>query len=303
MYWKPTVTGLYLKFHYHHSYNVRKGIVRCLQHRAKAISSDGDAYQEETKRLKDNRHLNNYPESITSTPRNLDRTTENNSQKLTKVFLPYVKEKKRFKRYVVYMIYGQYSWVERLFENITSVKPPTVYNMNKNYMYSIQWSCVKVYKGKTCCPRGTSKSSWSKWGWIVGYGWLYMERKGKQSALMRWSQNNREQHGRIRRLKEAAHIFGYSDLFIRPSIEMNTIWELLIIIIKLIKKISILTKIKKTFKTVVNSILKIGADIRFISPQDSLCIVHQDTWRKWYRRLVEKWKHLEVTGPILTTAK
>ena len=33
------------------------------------------------------------------------------------------------------------------------------------------------------------------------------------------------EHGRIRRLKESAHMLGYTDLLSRPSIEINTIWK------------------------------------------------------------------------------
>ena len=47
VYHKPTFTGQYLNFNSHHPYNVKKGIVCFLQHRAKAISNDMDAYQEE----------------------------------------------------------------------------------------------------------------------------------------------------------------------------------------------------------------------------------------------------------------
>ena len=39
-------SGQYLNFNSHHPYNA-KGIVRCLQHQAKDISSDMDTYQEE----------------------------------------------------------------------------------------------------------------------------------------------------------------------------------------------------------------------------------------------------------------
>ena len=46
---------------------------------------------------------------------------ENNTQKLTAVCLPHVKGLlKIFKRYVVYMIWRQYSGVAQLFENISS---------------------------------------------------------------------------------------------------------------------------------------------------------------------------------------
>ena len=84
-------TGQYLNFNSHHPYTVKKGIVRCLQHRAETISSHTDAYQEGTISLKHNLHRNNYPESITSSPRNLDRRMEENTRKLTTVCLPYVK--------------------------------------------------------------------------------------------------------------------------------------------------------------------------------------------------------------------
>ena len=78
-------SGLYLSFNSHHPYTVKKGIVRCLQHQAKDITSDTDAYQE------DNLHRENYLECITSAPRNLDRRIEDNIRKLTTVCLQYVK--------------------------------------------------------------------------------------------------------------------------------------------------------------------------------------------------------------------
>ena len=43
MYCKPIFTGQYLNFNPYHPYTVKKGIVCCLQHRAKTISSDTDA--------------------------------------------------------------------------------------------------------------------------------------------------------------------------------------------------------------------------------------------------------------------
>ena len=36
---------------------------------------------------------------------------------------------------------------------------------------------------------------------------------------------DRAEHWRIRRLKESAHMLGYSELLSRPSIELNTTWE------------------------------------------------------------------------------
>ena len=66
-------------------------MVRCLQHRAKTISSDTDAYQEKMISLRHNLHRNNYPERITSDTRNLGWRMEDNTRKLTTVCLPYVK--------------------------------------------------------------------------------------------------------------------------------------------------------------------------------------------------------------------
>ena len=91
VYRKPTFTRQYLNFNSHHPYTVKKGIVCCLQHQAKTISSDTDAYQEEMISLRHNLHHNNYPEHITMAPRNLDRRIEDNTPKFTTVCLPYVK--------------------------------------------------------------------------------------------------------------------------------------------------------------------------------------------------------------------
>ena len=38
---------------------------------------------------------------------------------------------------------------------------------------------------------------------------------------------DRAEYWRIRRLKESAHMLDYNDLLSRPSIEINTIWELI----------------------------------------------------------------------------
>ena len=90
MYHKPTFTGQYPNFNSHRPYNVKKEIICCLQHHAKAISSNTDAYQEEMISLRHNLHCNNYPESITSAPRNLDSTIKNDTWKLSTVCLPYI---------------------------------------------------------------------------------------------------------------------------------------------------------------------------------------------------------------------
>ena len=82
----------------------------------------------------------------------------------------------------------------------------------------------------------------------VRYGGPYMEGKGKPSAL--WDKDeiiDRAEHWRIRRLKESAHMLGYNDLISRPSIESNTIWEL----VSWKKKIWIWAQEKKSYIIVV----------------------------------------------------
>ena len=134
VYRKPTFTGQYLNFNSHHPYTVKKGIVRCLQHQAKIISSDTDAYQEEMISLRHNLHCNNYPERMTSTPRNLDRRMEDNIQKLTTVCLPYVKglAERIQKICSPYDIRTEFTSGSTLWRYLFRVKPPTEFNMTKN---------------------------------------------------------------------------------------------------------------------------------------------------------------------------
>ena len=140
-------------FNSHHPYTVKKGIVRCLQYRAKTISSDTDAYQEMIN-LRHNLHRNNYPERIKSAPRNLDRRIEDNTRKLTTVCLPYVRglakrTQKICSPYDIRTIFTSGSTLQRY---LFWVKPPTEFNMIKNCVYSIPCSCDKIYKGETDRP-------------------------------------------------------------------------------------------------------------------------------------------------------
>ena len=142
VYRKPTFTGQYLNFNSHRPYTVKKGIVRCLQHRAKTISSDTDAYPEEMISLRHNLHCNNYPERITSAPRNLDRTMKDNTWKLTTVCLPYVKGlaeriQKMCSLYDIRTVFTSGSTLRRY---LFWVKPPTEFNMTKNCVFSIPCS-------------------------------------------------------------------------------------------------------------------------------------------------------------------
>ena len=154
VYRKPTFTVQYLNFKSHHQYIVKKGIVRCLRHRAKTISSDTVGFQEEMISLRYQFHCNNYPERITSAPRNLERRIEDNSWKYTTIFLSYVKGlAKRIQKicslYDVRTVFTRGSTLRRY---LFRVKPPTEFNMIKNCVYSIPCSCGKIYKDKTGRP-------------------------------------------------------------------------------------------------------------------------------------------------------
>ena len=151
VYHKPTFTGQYHTFNSYHPYTVKKGIVRCLQHRAKTISSATDAYQEEMISLRRNLHRNNYLEYITSTTRNLDWRIKDNTRKLTIVCLPYVKGlaeriQKICSTYDIRTVFTSGSTLRRY---LFQVEPPTEFNMIKNGVYSIPCSCGKIYKGET----------------------------------------------------------------------------------------------------------------------------------------------------------
>ena len=133
---------------------VKKRIVRCLQHRAKTISSDADVYQEEMISLRHNLHRNNYPESITSAPRNLDKSIEDNTRKLTTVCLPFVKGlPERIQKICspcdIRTVFTSGSILRKY---LFRVMPPTEFNMIKNCVYSILCSCGKIYKGETGRP-------------------------------------------------------------------------------------------------------------------------------------------------------
>ena len=230
VYRKPTFTGQYLNFNSHHPYMVKKGIVCCLQHQAKTISSDTD---EEMISLRHNLHRKNYPERITSAPRNLDRRMEDNTQKLTIVCLLYVKGlaeriQKICSPYEISTVFTSCSTLRRYFFR---VKPLMEFNMTKNCVYSIPCSCGKIYKGETGRPlKARQEEHWKAVvrGEIEKSGMTDHIWKEKGNHLPLWDKVeiiDRAEHWRIRRLKESAHMLGYNDLLSRSSIELNTIWQ------------------------------------------------------------------------------
>ena len=140
--------------------------------------------------LRHNLHRNNYPQCITLAPSILDRRIEDNTRKLTTVCLPYVKGlaeriQKICSPYNIRTVFTSGSTLRRY---LFRIKPPTEFNMIKNYVYSIPCSCGKIYKGDRLPTkskaRRTSEGNSTRWDWKVGYGGLYREGKRKPSALM-----------------------------------------------------------------------------------------------------------------------
>ena len=159
-----------------------------------------------------------------------------NTQKLTTVWLPYVKGlAERIKKICSpYDIRTEFTSGSTLRGYLFRVKPPTEFNMTKNCVYSIPCSCGKIYKGETGRPlkvrleehrKAIVREEIEKSG-MADHIW-----KENWNHLPLWDKVeiiDRAEHWRIRRLKESAHMLGYNDLLSRPSIELNTIWESII---------------------------------------------------------------------------
>ena len=137
---------------------------------------------------------NNYPESITSAPRNLDQRIEDDMWKLTTVCLLYMKglAEKIQRICSPNDIRTIFTSCSNLWRQLFHVKPPTEYNMIKNSMYFIPCSCGNVYKGETWRPLKIRLNEHPKAVVCgeIGSDGPYMEGKGKQSALRGQNSNN-----------------------------------------------------------------------------------------------------------------
>ena len=117
------------------------------------------------------------------------KSRENDMWKLTTICLPYVKSLSEKIRKICspYDIKTIFTSSTTLRKYLCQVKPLTEY-MTKNCIHSIPCSCSKVYKGETCRPLKVRLEE--HWKVIcqeeiekLGYGWPYIEGKGKTSAL------------------------------------------------------------------------------------------------------------------------
>ena len=186
--------------------------------------------------LKYNLLCNNYPGRITSAQRNMDRRIEGNNCKIATVCLPYVKglaerSQKICCPYEIRTIFTSDSTLRRY---LFRVKPQTEFNNIKNCVYSVLWSCGKIYKGETGHPLKVRLEEHQKTvvrGEIEKSGMADHISKEKGNNLLLWDEVeiiDWAEHWRITLLKESAHMLGYNDLLSRLSIELNTKWESII---------------------------------------------------------------------------
>ena len=195
-----------------------------------------------------NLHHNNYPERITSAPRNLDRRIEDNTRKLITVCLPYVKWlaeriQKICSQYDIRIVFTSGS---TLWRYLFWVKPPMEFNMIKNCVYSIPCSCGKIYKGETGCPLKVRLEEHRK---AVVRGEI--EKSCMADHIWKEKGNHLPLWDKVEIIERAKHMLGYNDLLSRLSIELNTIWEPIIKKASWRKKIWIWALVKKSYIIVV----------------------------------------------------
>ena len=173
--------------------------------------------------LRHNIHRNNYPERITTVPRNLDRRVEDNTRKLTTVCLPYVKRLAE-RIQTICSLYGtRTGFTSGLTPRryLFQVKPQTEFNKIKNCVYSIPCSCGKIYKGETGLSLKVRLEEHHKAvvrGEIQKSGMADHIWKEKGNHLTLWDEVeiiDRAEHWRIRCHKESAYMLSYNDLLRR----------------------------------------------------------------------------------------
>ena len=232
VYRKPTDTGRYLNFESHHPENVKRGIVKCLQHRAKAISTDGNAKSEEIRRLKETFQRNGYPKKfLEKTTRRTSTQKQDQQQLAATICLPYTRGLSEKVRRICgkYNIRTVFRSNTTLRQKLTKVKPPTTKLQTKNCIYDIPCSCGRSYKGETCRPlsvrldehkkatiRGeTMKSGMAEHAWSEG---------DHRPAWEEVTIIDREPHWKVRKIKEAAHIALANNPISKPSADISAVW-------------------------------------------------------------------------------
>ena len=233
VYHKPTSTGRYLNFESHHPDWIKRGIVKCLQHRVQTVSTDEQKKNKELSRLTDTMQRNGYPKGFlkcktkTATQSDIDQA----EKPAATVSLPYTKglsEKIRriCKKYNIRTTFKSNNTLRR---QLCKVKPPTSAKDTKNCIYNIPCSCGQSYTGETGRPlavrlqehrKATVRGEVEKSG-MAEHAWSNGDHRPA------WDETKiigHEPHWKIRKIKEAAHMILDGNSISRPSADISPIW-------------------------------------------------------------------------------
>ena len=218
VYRKPTHTDRYLDFQSHHPPHVKRGLVRCLYDRARAIASTQDNLQKEEHHLSEVLRSNGYPgafiRSAARPPQReedpQDLPSEGSSPPL--VILPYIAGvsediRRVCRKYDMKVIFKSGRSLRSV---LTKVKDPLPMEKKAKVVYRIPCSCGKSYIGETkrrletrlrehqeACRKGTREKSA-----VAEHAWNdHHTIKWEETAVV-----DMARHPRELLLKEAIHI-------------------------------------------------------------------------------------------------
>ena len=142
-----------------HPDSIKRGTVKCLQHRVKNISTDERKKNSELSKLTETMQRNGYPKGfLTCKKKTVTSEGDSNSQQaetpVTTVSLPYTKglsEKiqRICQKYNIRTIFKSNNTLRR---QLCRVKPPNSTGNTENCIYNIPCSCGKSYTGETGRP-------------------------------------------------------------------------------------------------------------------------------------------------------
>ena len=236
VYHKPTSTGRYLNFESNHPDSIKRGIVKCLQHRVKNISTDERKKNSELSKLTETMQRNGYPKGfLTCKKKTVTSEGDSNSQQaetpVRTVSLPYTKglSEKIQRICQKYNIRTIFKSNNTLRGQLCRVKPPNSTGNTKNCIYNIPCSCGKSYTGETGRPlsvrleehrKATIRGEVEKSG-MAEHAWSNGDHRPA------WDETKiigREQHWKIRKIKEAVHMALDANSISKPSAEISPIW-------------------------------------------------------------------------------
>ena len=192
--------------------------------------------------------------SITTTtqralaPRNLDWVTENDTPKLTTVCLLYVKGLVK----KIQKICSPYD-ISTIFRAAQLFKIPLLSQTPNRIQYDQELCILHPIPVVLKYTKVKLKKHWKAvyCGEIEKSGMADHIWKEKGNCLSLWDEVKiipREEHWRIRCVKEPTHMLGYSDLLSRTSLKLYMIWEPLIEMSRLKKKL----QYEQSFKKIIH---------------------------------------------------